>query len=144
MGSRDAEIFRRYSQVTVSNKKAMIRMEKRKLKGANSKTLEDFDSSSSSDEEDISHSHYHLMNSNSTPFNPLRNGFQQPMSTKKVAKRIVDQHVESMQSSFFMNFHYGPIMFLGFDRDEMVLVERPILSVLEKLPPGFFEKRYGQ
>ncbi|KAJ3250685.1 U3 small nucleolar RNA-associated protein 4 [Chytriomyces hyalinus] len=44
-----------------------------------------------------------------------------------------------------MQFKYGPTMFFGFLRGgaEAVVVERPILSVIDALPPGFYRKRYG-
>ncbi|KAF9243813.1 WD40 repeat-like protein [Melanogaster broomeanus] len=41
--------------------------------------------------------------------------------------------------------HYRPILALDFlGPREMVLVERPLVDVLSKLPPAFFKPKYGQ
>ncbi|KIJ21469.1 hypothetical protein PAXINDRAFT_123248 [Paxillus involutus ATCC 200175] len=41
--------------------------------------------------------------------------------------------------------HYRPILALDFlGPGEMVLVERPLVDVLSKLPPAFFKPKYGQ
>jgi U3 small nucleolar RNA-associated protein 4 len=41
--------------------------------------------------------------------------------------------------------HYRPILALDFvGSGEMVLVERPLVDVLSKLPPAFFKPKYGQ
>ncbi|KAJ3417525.1 U3 small nucleolar RNA-associated protein 4 [Chytridiales sp. JEL 0842] len=51
---------------------------------------------------------------------------------------------ETQISAFCMNHKYGPLMFFGFlGTEEAVAVERPILSVMEALPPGYYRKRYG-
>ncbi|KAJ3286543.1 hypothetical protein HDU76_007964 [Blyttiomyces sp. JEL0837] len=51
---------------------------------------------------------------------------------------------ENLRTSFSMNHAFGPLMFFGFlGTDEAVAVERPLLSVIEKLPPGYYRKRYG-
>ncbi|KAJ3194406.1 U3 small nucleolar RNA-associated protein 4 [Irineochytrium annulatum] len=48
------------------------------------------------------------------------------------------------QSSFQMNHNYGPLMFFGFmGEKEAVAVERPLLSVIDGLPAGYYRKRYG-
>ena len=41
--------------------------------------------------------------------------------------------------------HYRPILALDFlGPGELVLVERPLVEVLSKLPPAFFKPKYGQ
>lgn len=41
--------------------------------------------------------------------------------------------------------HYRPILALDFvGTGEMVLVERPLVDVLSKLPPAFFKPKYGE
>ncbi|KAG9314637.1 WD40 repeat-like protein [Chiua virens] len=41
--------------------------------------------------------------------------------------------------------HYRPILALDFvGQGELVLVERPLVDVLSKLPPAFFKPKYGQ
>lgn len=41
--------------------------------------------------------------------------------------------------------HYRPILALDFvGPGEMVLVERPLVDVLSKLPPAFFKPKYGE
>ncbi|KAJ3095784.1 U3 small nucleolar RNA-associated protein 4 [Phlyctochytrium planicorne] len=47
-------------------------------------------------------------------------------------------------SSFSMDHRFGPLMYFGFvGEGEAVAVELPLLTVVEKLPPGFSRKRYG-
>ncbi|KAJ3206882.1 U3 small nucleolar RNA-associated protein [Dinochytrium kinnereticum] len=47
-------------------------------------------------------------------------------------------------SSFSMEHRYGPLMYFGFmGEGEAVAVEMPLLTVVERLPPGFYRKRYG-
>ncbi|KAJ3115246.1 U3 small nucleolar RNA-associated protein [Phlyctochytrium bullatum] len=47
-------------------------------------------------------------------------------------------------SSFSMDHRYGPFMYFGFlGANEAIAVELPLLEVVEKLPPGFYRKRYG-
>jgi hypothetical protein len=51
---------------------------------------------------------------------------------------------DSQISAFSMTHKYGPLMFFGFmGAEEAVAVERPVLSVMEALPPGYYRKRYG-
>ncbi|KAI8619181.1 WD40-repeat-containing domain protein [Chytriomyces sp. MP71] len=47
--------------------------------------------------------------------------------------------------SLNMQFGYGPTMFFEFlaGGKEAVIVERPVLSVIDSLPAGFYRKRYG-
>jgi len=41
--------------------------------------------------------------------------------------------------------HYRPILFVGFvGRGELVVVERPLVDVLARLPPAFFKPKYGK
>ncbi|KAJ3027734.1 UNVERIFIED_CONTAM: U3 small nucleolar RNA-associated protein [Siphonaria sp. JEL0065] len=61
--------------------------------------------------------------------------------------------VESVSSStkpetkgaFSIQFHYGPTMFFGFlaGGQEAVVVERPVLSVMDSLPAGFYRKTFS-
>ncbi|KAI8852751.1 WD40-repeat-containing domain protein [Chytridium lagenaria] len=52
---------------------------------------------------------------------------------------------DEYQSSFTMDHRFGPLMYFGFVGDgEAVAVELPLLSVVERLPPGFYRKRYGR
>lgn len=39
---------------------------------------------------------------------------------------------------------YRPILFVDFlDSDELIVVEKPLLDVLTKLPPAYFKPKYG-
>lgn len=46
--------------------------------------------------------------------------------------------------NFQLLFKYQPLMFLDFmGPDSMVVVERPMFGILEKLPPSFYKAKYG-
>ena len=58
----------------------------------------------------------------------------------------VDGSVEADADSInFQILHkFQPMMFLDFlSADSMVVVERPMFSILEKLPPSFYKAKYG-
>lgn len=48
------------------------------------------------------------------------------------------------QDNFKLVTHYRPILFVDFiGPGELVVVERPLVDVLSKLPPAFFKPKYG-
>lgn len=48
------------------------------------------------------------------------------------------------QDNFKIVTHYRPILFVDFiGPSELVVVERPLVDVLAKLPPAFFKPKYG-
>jgi len=48
------------------------------------------------------------------------------------------------QQNFKLVTHYRPILFADFIAPaELVIVERPLVDVLAKLPPAFFKPKYG-
>lgn len=77
----------------------------------------------------------HLPNGISNP----KTGTKRPLSTTKNSESPI------FSESFHMEHRYGPVMGLGFlEGDEMVVVERPVLSVIHSLgAPAFAKKKYG-
>jgi U3 small nucleolar RNA-associated protein 4 len=55
-----------------------------------------------------------------------------------------DQH-HRQQQNFTMITHYRPILFVDFlgAGGELVVIERPLVDVLAKLPPAYFKPKYG-
>ena len=52
--------------------------------------------------------------------------------------------VGDRQENFKLVTTYRPILFVDFMGDkELVVVERPLVDVLAKLPPAFFKPKYG-
>ena len=48
------------------------------------------------------------------------------------------------QDNFKLVTHYRPILFVDFIAPgELVVVERPLVDILAKLPPAFFKAKYG-
>lgn len=48
------------------------------------------------------------------------------------------------ETSFLVSQKYQQILYTGFiDANEMVVVERPKFSMLEKLPPSFYKPHFG-
>lgn len=45
--------------------------------------------------------------------------------------------------SFKMDHRYGPLMFLDYIGNEIVIVERPALSIMKNLPLSFYKHAYG-
>ncbi|KZT21715.1 WD40 repeat-like protein [Neolentinus lepideus HHB14362 ss-1] len=55
-----------------------------------------------------------------------------------------DDQRGDQQTNFKLVTHYRPILFVGFlAPGEMVVVERPLVDVLTKLPPAYFKPKYG-
>ncbi|OSX67759.1 hypothetical protein POSPLADRAFT_1176689 [Postia placenta MAD-698-R-SB12] len=49
------------------------------------------------------------------------------------------------QSNFRVVTHYRPVLFVDFvGRGELVVVERPLVDVLSRMPPAFFKPKYGR
>lgn len=48
------------------------------------------------------------------------------------------------QQNFKLVTHYRPILFVDFIAPaELVVVERPLVDVLAKMPPAYFKPKYG-
>ncbi len=55
-----------------------------------------------------------------------------------------ESHADEELSNFKIVTRYRPILFADFlDHDELLVVERPLVDVLSKLPPAFFKPKYG-
>lgn len=49
------------------------------------------------------------------------------------------------QSNFRVVTHYRPVLLVDFvGRGELVVVERPLVDVLSRMPPAFFKPKYGR
>ncbi|KAI0786033.1 WD40 repeat-like protein [Abortiporus biennis] len=57
----------------------------------------------------------------------------------------LDEHSQQTgQQNFKLITHYRPILFVDFiEPGELVVVERPLVDVLAKLPPPYFKPKYG-
>ena len=48
------------------------------------------------------------------------------------------------QRNFKLITHYRPLLLVDFvSPGELVVVERPLVDVLAKLPPAYFKPKYG-
>ena len=48
------------------------------------------------------------------------------------------------QQNFKLVMQYRPLLFVDFiGPKELIVVERPLVDVLAKLPPAFFKPKYG-
>ena len=48
------------------------------------------------------------------------------------------------QQNFKLVTHYRPVLFVDFIAPaELVVVERPLVDVLAKMPPAYFKPKYG-
>ncbi|THH02514.1 hypothetical protein EW026_g402 [Hermanssonia centrifuga] len=57
---------------------------------------------------------------------------------------LTEDTAEKTPQNFKMVTHYRPIIFVDFIAPaELVVVERPLVDVLAKLPPAFFKPKYG-
>lgn len=64
-------------------------------------------------------------------------------ATQGVAEGQPGQQREG-EDNFKLVTHYRPILYAGFlERGELVVVERPLVDVLAKLPPAYFKPKYG-
>lgn len=86
-------------------------------------------------------------------------GFEKKRRRDKSGKKIKDvapphpppaqdggdeQHLQQSTSNFKVITMYRPILFVDFlAPGEMVVVERPLVDVLAKLPPAYFKPKYG-
>lgn len=73
---------------------------------------------------------------------------EKPVS-KKLGKRK-NQHVESVKPktedelTISLSYQYQQILYCDFfAENQMVMIERPKFSVLEKLPPSFYKAHFG-
>ena len=61
----------------------------------------------------------------------------------KTAARNADSDEEEM-SDFRLMARYRPILCADFlDAGELLVVERPLMDLLQALPPAFFKPKYG-
>ncbi|KAI0359174.1 WD40 repeat-like protein [Trametes cingulata] len=56
----------------------------------------------------------------------------------------VEEGQQEQQRNFKLVTHYRPLLFVDFvAAGELVVVERPLVDVLAKLPPAYFKPKYG-
>ncbi|EGO03768.1 hypothetical protein SERLA73DRAFT_102051 [Serpula lacrymans var. lacrymans S7.3] len=61
------------------------------------------------------------------------------------ARHLVEVSVSEEAANFKMVTHFRSILAVHFlDSDELVVVERPLVDVLSKLPPAYFKPKYGR
>lgn len=66
-------------------------------------------------------------------------------STKNGVTDDFDQKESSDDGNFKVVTHFRPILFTGFiGPKELVIVERPLVDVMSRLPPAFFKPKYGK
>ncbi|TFK57442.1 WD40 repeat-like protein [Heliocybe sulcata] len=66
-------------------------------------------------------------------------------SRKQTGKVSTEEQRGDQQTNFKLVTHYRPILFVDFlAPGELVIVERPLVDVLTKLPPAYFKPKYGQ
>ncbi|KAI0735408.1 WD40 repeat-like protein [Earliella scabrosa] len=62
----------------------------------------------------------------------------------RVEVSVDDGQQEGQQRNFKLVTHYRPLLFVDFVAPgELVVVERPLVDVLAKLPPAYFKPKYG-
>ncbi|OZJ06653.1 hypothetical protein BZG36_00273 [Bifiguratus adelaidae] len=72
--------------------------------------------------------------------------FPSQASSPPLDEQGPDESTDGSANSFnFQILHkFQPMMFLDFlSEDSMVVVERPMFSILEKLPPSYYKAKYG-
>ncbi|KAI0762616.1 WD40 repeat-like protein [Fomes fomentarius] len=69
---------------------------------------------------------------------------QQPKANGRVEVSVEDGQQEVQQRNFKLVTHYRPLLLVDFVAPgELVVVERPLVDVLAKLPPAYFKPKYG-
>ena len=62
----------------------------------------------------------------------------------RVEVSVDDSQQEGQQRNFKLVTHYRPLLLVDFVAPgELVVVERPLVDVLAKLPPAYFKPKYG-
>ena len=62
----------------------------------------------------------------------------------RVEVSVEEGQQEVQQRNFKLVTHYRPLLFVDFVAPgELVVVERPLVDVLAKLPPAYFKPKYG-
>jgi len=54
-----------------------------------------------------------------------------------------DELLEKSEGTFAMEHRFQPLMFFGMNQNQMIVVERPLLKMLEGLPESFWRPKYG-
>ena len=54
-----------------------------------------------------------------------------------------EQFNSKFSQTFTMDHRYQPLLFLDYMGNELVVVERPAMSVVQALPPGYYKHYYG-
>ena len=68
----------------------------------------------------------------------------QPNASGRVEVSIEEGQQEVQQRNFKLITHYRPLLLVDFvSPGELVVVERPLVDVLAKLPPAYFKPKYG-
>lgn len=78
-----------------------------------------------------------------------RHSIKKKQSSTQLASEdaAADERQEQFKEShnFKVVTHYRPILFADFiGPKELVIVERPLVDVLSKLPPAYFKPKYGK
>ena len=68
----------------------------------------------------------------------------QPNASGRVEVSMEEGQQEVQQRNFKLITHYRPLLLVDFvSPGELVVVERPLVDVLAKLPPAYFKPKYG-
>ncbi|KAI0757231.1 WD40 repeat-like protein [Daedaleopsis nitida] len=68
----------------------------------------------------------------------------QPSANGRVEVSVEEGQQEVQQRNFKLITHYRPLLLVDFAAPgELVVVERPLVDVLAKLPPAYFKPKYG-
>ena len=71
-------------------------------------------------------------------------GGQKPSARPPANLKSAEDAALLQQDNFKLVTHYRPVLFADFIASgELVIVERPLVDVLAKLPPAFFKPKYG-
>ena len=71
-------------------------------------------------------------------------GGKEDVDANEIAGEGEREEESGRQENFKLVTAYRPILFVDFvGNKELVVVERPLVDVLAKLPPAFFKPKYG-
>lgn len=71
-------------------------------------------------------------------------GIDAPLDRNNLSGQLKLAKEKYGDTSFLVSQKYQQILYTGFvDANEMVVVERPKFSMLEKLPPSFYKPHFG-
>lgn len=73
----------------------------------------------------------------------LKYRYQDPNDAKRKMSTILTLHDIPLSSAISVDHRFQNIMHIEFLGEELVVVERPILDVIAKLPKSFYRKKYA-